>query len=113
MSKREIILFIGAEGGGITLYGEQTQDGWRFQRNVRDQTPWMLNAEEIRHDSTFTSSWDEALTLLDRYPWHRLFPIEVHPKFRQAVWAAVQQRYAGADAERSLERWRDRCGIDA
>ncbi len=113
MSKREIILLVGAEGGGITLYAARTKDGWRFQRNVVDQTPWMLDEEVIRHDSQFTSSWEEALALLDRYPWQRLSPIRVHPEFRQEVWTAVQKRYAGNDAQRDLERWRDRCAVDA
>jgi hypothetical protein len=113
VSEREVILRVGAEGGSVTLHGVRTEDGWRFQRSVVDQTPWMLDEAEIRHDSQFTSSWDEALALLDRYPWQRLFPIRVHPEFRQVVWSAVQTRYAGNNAENDLEWWRDRCGIGA
>src|ERR1700694_1651688 len=112
MNLREVILRVGAEGGAITIYGVRTQDGWRFQRNVVDQTPLMLDEEEIRHDSAFTSSWEEALVLLDRYPWPRFYPIQVHPEFRQAIWAAVQKRYAGKNAAEDLERWQDRCGVD-
>lgn len=111
MSEREIILWAGVEGGGIKLFGIRLDGGWRFQRNVVDQTPLMLDEEEIRHDSMFTSSWEEALALLDRYPWHRFSPIRVHPEFRQAVWAAVEARYTGRKAEEDLERWRDRCAM--
>lgn len=113
MSEREIILQVGAEGGSVTLYGVRTENGWRFLCNVVDQTPRMLDEEEIRRDSQFTSSWDQALALLDRYPWHRLFPIRVHPDFRQAVWSVVRTRYVGKGSEHELERWRARCAIEA
>ena len=113
MSERELILLVGAEGGGVALYGIRTDDGWRFQRNVVDQSPLMLDEDEIRHDSKFVSSWEEALALLDQYPWRQLSPIRVHREFRQHVWAVVKKRYTGANAERDLERWRDRCAVDA
>lgn len=111
MSKREVIVQVGAEGGSITLYGVRADHGWRFQRNVVDQTPYLLDEEEIQHDSDFTSSWDEALTLLGRYPWRRLFPIAVHPEFQQIVWRAVQTPEAGPTSENNLVRWRTCCGI--
>ena len=114
MSEREIILSVGGEGGGITLQGVWTRDGWRFRRNVVDQTLVMIGeGDEIRHDSQFTSSWDEALGLMDRYPWQHLYPLQVHPEFGHAVWAAVQKRCVGECSEHALERWRDRCGVGA
>jgi hypothetical protein len=27
------------------------------------------------------NSWEAALRLIDRYPWHRLYPLTVHPEF--------------------------------
>lgn len=112
MSEREIILSVGGEGGDITLQGARTKDGWRFQRNVVDQTLLMIHeGEEIRYDSQFTSSWDEALGLMDQYPWQHLYPLQVHPEFGHAVWAAVQKRCVGECSEHALERWRDRCGV--
>lgn len=105
--KREIVLMVGCEGGGVTLYGMREGARWRFTRNVVDQTPSMLDEAEIEHNSPFVESFDEALKLMDRYPWHRLSPIKVHPDFRKTVWGAVQQRLADDDDGR--ERWRDRC----
>jgi hypothetical protein len=35
-----------------------------------------------------------ALRLIDRYPWHRLYALTVHPQFRERVWTAVQLRFA-------------------
>ena len=112
MSEREIILSVEGEGGDITLRGARTKDGWRFQRNVVDQTLVMIDeGDEIRHDSQFTSSWHEALDLMDRYPWQRLYPLQVNPEFGHAVWAAVQKRCDGECSEHALKRWRDRCGV--
>ena len=111
VSNRELILRVGTEGGDITLYGIRAENGWRFQRNVVDQTPRMLEEQEILHASDLVATWEEALVLLDRYPWTRLSPREVHPEFRHAVWAAVEKRYAGDSPEADLDRWHERCEI--
>jgi hypothetical protein len=113
MNDREIILIVGAEGGGVTLYGVKDGGRWRFSLKMIDQTPVMLDGKEIVRDSQYVESWDEALTMLDRYPWVSLSPIRVHPAFRRAVWSAVQQRYTGTNSHRDLARWRDRCDIEA
>jgi hypothetical protein len=50
---------------------------------------------------------------LDSYPWHRLYPLQVHPDFREAVFDAVKVRYG--DAENSvwnrLADWKTLCGV--
>lgn len=109
MIEREVIVEVGAEGGSITLYGVRTDTGWRYQRNVVDQTLFMLDEEEIRHDSLFCSSWDEALSLLDKYPWHQLYPLQVHSEFQAAVLRAVQERFSGDDRARHAELWSECC----
>jgi hypothetical protein len=66
----------------------------------------------IRKDSKMVNSWEAALRLMDRYPWHRLFPLKVHPEFCEQVWAAVQDRFASdrrPREESQLERWRELC----
>ena len=83
MNKSEVILEVGAEGGAITLYGVRDLDGWRYSTSVLDQTPSLLPDEfdepEIRKDSEVVNSWEAALRLIDRYPWHRLSPLTVPP----------------------------------
>jgi len=113
MNDREIVLLLGAEGGGVTLYGGRDNERWRFSFKMVDQTPVLLEGKEIVRHSPLVESWDEALLMLDRYPWLSLSPIRVHPAFRKAVWLAVQQRYTGTNAHRDLARWRDRCDIAA
>jgi hypothetical protein len=57
-----------------------------------------LLSEEDRQGIVFNSesdwvdTWEAALYLLDVYPWHKLHAGQVHPEFRQKVWAAVQSR---------------------
>ena len=116
-NKRQLILISGVEGGGVTLYGERTEHGWRFSSDFVDQTPFMLadgeDQTEIRRESRSTESWDEALELLDELGWLRLPAIMVHEEFRQRVWEAVQQRLGSDERNASrLERWRKRCKID-
>ncbi len=115
---RELIVIAGVEGGGVTLYGERTADGWRFFTDRVDQTPLMLNdpedQREIRHPLRSADSWEGALQLLDHYGWMGLPGVMVHKEFRLRVWQAVQQRLTAADerTQRMLKRWKERCRID-
>ena len=77
VTNRELILRAGTEGGDITLYGIRAENKWRFQRNVVDQTPLMSDEQEILNASDLVETWEEALVLLDRYPWTRLSPGKV------------------------------------
>jgi hypothetical protein len=100
---------------GITLYGRRASTGWLYSAKAIDQTPGLLPEEfdgpEIRKELGMVDSWDAALRLIDRYPWHRLYPLVVHPEFRARIWAAVQNRFEGDQgfAETEIERWRDLC----
>ena len=44
----EVIVDVSAEGGGVTLYGVRTKNGWLFSRGVIDQTLLLLGEAEIR-----------------------------------------------------------------
>ena len=90
------ILRLGAEGGGISLFGHQDATGqWQFAVLLVDQTPSLLAgadaADEIVRSSGWVLGWDSALDLLDRRCryWPDLHPIEVHPSFYSAMLAAV------------------------
>jgi hypothetical protein len=118
MAKREIILTAGVEGGGVTLYGERTPNGWRFRTSYADQTPLMLDEPEIRREVSWVATWDEALALLDMERWQRLPAIRVHPEFRTRVWVEARKRLP-VDAStpdsrnaRLLARWREKCEIE-
>lgn len=108
--KVEVILSVAAEGGSITLYGVRSARGWAFERCISDQTPTLLDEPALQHDSGTVHSWDTALELLDRYPWHRLSPRAVHPEFRSQLWREIELRdREGLVPERRLEDWRRVC----
>jgi hypothetical protein len=111
------ILMTGVEGGGVTLYGRETTDGWEYYVEYADQTPCMLDEPEIRRETSWTRDWSEAVAYLDRERWLRLPPVMVVPEFRDRLRDADNVRLdSGAGQailprEALLARWRERCDI--
>lgn len=111
MEDREMILKIGGEGGGLTLWGKQTETGWIFSRNVTDQSTTLFGEDEITHTSSSVSSWGDAIALLDKYKWHRLYPLVAHQAFHKLILDAVIVRFKSEKNPRSrhIEHWRSLC----
>lgn len=111
MEHWEVILKAGVEGGSITLYGRYAGKSWIFQRDVLDQTPALIDEPTIQYKSNSVYSWEEALDLLDKHPWHLFCPLEVHPLFRGAVLAAVLKRskHNVMDDDYGFQNWLGIC----
>ena len=110
MNRFEIILRVGADLGDLTLLGRRTASGWVFIRRVVDQSPLILDEAQIEHDSEVADSWRGALRLLDRYPWHMLAPLQVHPEFAGRVFEAAAERLEKEWQSGSRrERWAELC----
>ena len=91
----ELILSLGAEGGGIDLYGMRAADGsWSVWRELNDWTPELLDEPAIHRTTDAVPSWDAAMADLDQsYPdWMRLYPSYVHPEFRRTLLALIERR---------------------
>jgi hypothetical protein len=96
----ETILEVGAEGGSLKLFGNRDDAGqWRFWTQTDERTMnYLLDEEDLRglgclvHTSESVYSLPEALALLDKYPWHWMIPLQVHPEFRAAILNEVQKR---------------------
>ena len=109
-----VILKVGAAGGSVTLVGRKAgATTWQFARITVDHSGDMLGEEVSkapgppqRTSLEWVASWEEALRLLDRYPWARLHPVAVHPEFVERVRAAVEERLAREPQHRSVERER-------
>ncbi len=100
----------GAEGGSITLFGVRSPRGWLYSRSVDDWTPELIDEERIEHDSNVVDSWEAALGLLDRYPWHLLSPLHVHPEFRRQILAAARKRFeSSGDPMSRMDKWHELC----
>ncbi|MBV9081269.1 MAG: hypothetical protein JOZ62_01235 [Acidobacteriaceae bacterium] len=108
--RREVVLRIGGEGGSLTLVRQRTADEqWQFRIETNETALYDMLSDEDRNGIEFSSqtgyvrSFEQALELLDRYPWFDLYPIEVHPAFVEAVLREVRKRGGGA-----VElRWRE------
>jgi hypothetical protein len=99
VNNRQVILKVGAEGGSITVWGREASMGrWLFAVGTNESAILeLLNDEDA---VTFqppvlrwTDSWEEALERLNSYPWPQLYPLEVHPAFRDRVRDAFQGRH--------------------
>ena len=117
MCNTEVIVEIGAEGGSIKVFSRSTADGsLEYSVQMRDQTMTFLSGDEagpeIRRDSAWTKSWDSAIKALGRWPWPMLYPMYVHPEFRERVLVGVHQ-YRGRDGqparESAVKRWVEAC----
>jgi hypothetical protein len=116
-SESNLILEIGAEGGSIKVLGRTNTEGVaEYSVQLRDQTLTYLTADEagqeICRDFAWTESWDTVIKTLGRWPWPMLYPLYVHPDFRERVLSAVQQ-YEGRDGQparaSAMERWSESC----
>ena len=112
MSRLEKIVEVLGEGGSITLYGSRTDEGWTFTSETIDQTDDDSEQATFPHRSDNVRSWDEALTLIDRYQWHVLTPMTVHPDFRMQILDAVRSRVEGTELDVDVgEAWEKICSM--
>jgi hypothetical protein len=97
----QLILDIGAEGGGVTLWGSRKPRSrhWVFWCELDDWTPTLLDEPAIRRRSEVANSWDGVIALLDKYcrHWMKLSPSPVHPDFREKIWGLVERRHIVAN----------------
>ena len=109
------VLQVGAEGGSIRLIGQRITTGWRFCYSLLDQSARLLDEgdPDVRRQSRWVRDWNDALTLLDRYPWAtRLAPLNVHPDFAERVLVEATRRILADDSQRravTLNRWVAAC----
>lgn len=127
-----VIIEAGFEGGSLTMLGIRNANRWRFRIVTDEGTMFDLLSDEdrvgtspsdFRRKSDWVGSWDAALALLnERRHWHMMSADQVHPDFRQRIWAAVQDRFDREAARRKnvdpgyericrqqLDRWRRVC----
>ena len=108
---RETVLEIGAEGGSITLLRERKAgEDWQFQVETNESALYDLLSEADRNkigeqfaETGYVRSFQEGMVLLDRYPWFRFHPLNVHPEFLNSVLIEVRKR--GGTIEEA--RWRE------
>ena len=106
----EVVLEVGGEGGSIKLLrGKTTSGEWQFWVKTNESALYDLLPDEDRGEpgdyiqrTDYVPSFEEALKLLDRYPWAKLYPLQVHPEFLEAVLKGVRKR-----PRREVTRWKE------
>src|SRR5438045_3541698 len=76
------ILELLAEGGSLTLYGDRDGEQWTYTL-VTDESALEDDGGGVSNRSA--STWDDAVALLDRYPWRQLHVAHVDPAFTERV----------------------------
>jgi hypothetical protein len=112
-SEWQVVLEVGAEGGRLTIYGLSTRHGWRFSRQTIDDSAAFLGEPREQRESDIVDSWEKALELLRPYPWQKLYPLEVHPEFRERVFSEVLASCSDDSNPHGVSEWKALCGIVA
>lgn len=95
MQNQEVILCVGTEGGGVTLFGQKQTGKWTFFFESNDHS--LVLIEEggvVSKKSQAFFAFEDAITAFDTYLWHRHYPLEIHPEFRDWIWKEVCSRWA-------------------
>jgi hypothetical protein len=116
MPAEEIVLRVGAEGGSLTVYRVPFDEGrWLWHVVTNEVALYDLLGDDDDLDPsgalqrTSAESFEDAIERLDRYPWVRLYPLQVHKDYREAVLRAVLDR----GGEREERRWRSLLGRES
>jgi hypothetical protein len=114
-----VIIEIGAEGGSIKVLRRDDERAIQFSVQLRDQTMTLLSRDEggseIKRDSAWTICWEDVVSTMGRWPWPMLYPMYVHPDYRERVLLEVE-RYRRPDGQpataSAMERWIEACRPD-
>jgi len=112
--KGEVILELAGEGGSISLLSGTSLLGTQiFWMRVDDTGAYLMLDEDDSDDlgspievSDPVGHFSEALKLLDKYPWYRLYPQTVVPEFREVILQGVRERGTAKD----VKNWQELVG---
>ncbi len=97
------IVFMGVEGGGGKVYGEESDGVWSFWW----EGTWMEfdeNDDEVWPESRSDPVLELALALPDS--WSTMFPVEIHPEFVGQLRELYEHRIPSEFDHHNQWRWR-------
>lgn len=104
--KKQAVVRVGTEGGEVALVGVRIGEEWNFRVEIDQSTLIGLLDEDDQveiPERPWVDTWRKALKQLDIYPWHEMYPIDVHAEFRNRILKALKTRQKkGAAVEWSL-----------
>ena len=113
---KETILSCGVEGGGLDLFRRTMADGSQQYFTAISSMGIDLNDNEYWSEKKICfSTWEDAWKYLLDTEFEIMYPIEVHPDFRERVLSHLAQFRPGNEnaqpywEERIWPRWQERC----
>ena len=111
MADKELVLHIGVESGGATVFRTPfASGGWEFHVGDSNMEEWPPSKPYLSIEDTLRSIFSPAES------WVCCFPISIHPEYRVAVWELVQSTVSKLPDERkhdwnkySRDFWQERC----
>ena len=93
----EVLLEIGGEGGSLSIQRFRATDGtWKFIF-IRDESTMADFLDEEDQIDLFkkyppVETFAEAIQLMNKYPWHELHMITMHPEYAKVIQAEKKKR---------------------
>lgn len=96
-NSKEVILKIGGEGGTLIIQRFRASDGaWKFIFTTDESTMADFLDEEDQIDLVKkypqVDTFEEALQIMNKYPWHKLHVITLHQEYVSIVQSEKQKR---------------------
>jgi hypothetical protein len=99
-SSEEVVLEIGAEGGSLEIRRFRAPDGsWKFVFLTDESTmvDFLDSADPLDFVRRYpqVDSFEEALQLMNRYPWHEMRIVRAHQEYADITQSARQKGSTG------------------
>ena len=110
---REIVLQAGAEGGSLTIVRYHVSgEKWQFAF-IRDESTLADFLGEEDQEDLFEAldsiaTFEDAIALMNKYPWPNLYPLVVHPEYANRVMEIIER----SGNPRAKDRWKDILGSE-
>ena len=110
MAEKELVLELGLEGGGATIYRTAVaSDCWQF---YVEGSSMFLDENDDEDWRSWTSEpvptiRDALRSIVEDGSWVLCYPISVHSEYRNDVWELAQEIASTLPVERS-EMWESR-----
>ena len=110
---REIVLQVGAEGGSLTIVRYHVSgEKWQFAIIRDESTLADFLGEEDKEDlfETLDSipTFEDAIALMNKYPWPNLYPLVVHPEYANRVMEIIER----SGNPRAKDGWQEILGSE-
>jgi hypothetical protein len=110
---REIVLQVGAEGGSLTIVRYHVSgEKWQFAI-IRDESILVdflgkEDNEDLFEALDSIATFEDAIALMNKYPWPNLYPLVVHPEYANRVMEIIER----SGNPRAKDRWKDILGSE-